>query len=446
MQDATFYSIYPLGFCAAGAGPGEAPLATITHDLPRIASLGFSALYLGPLFDSGSHGYDTRDYFRVDPRLGDDDDFARLVARAHDHGIRVVIDGVYNHVGRGFHAFQRLRAEGPGSEWAAWFRAVDFSRDNRFGDGFTYEGWEGVDELVVLNHRHRPVRDHLIAAATHAIKRYGVDGIRLDVAYSLPLDFLDELAAAVRATKPDAWLLGEIIHGDYAALVAPGRLDSVTNYECYKGLWSSCNDRNMHEIAHSLRRLFGDGGLLAGALSRGALPYSFADNHDVSRVAATLNEERHLFPLYGLLWGMPGIPSVYYGSEYAAKARKEDGDSALRPPRDAVVPETGGESIGSRLAGFIAELNRVRASSAPLRTGAYGELAVSATTLAFARKTNEGEVIVAANINGEPARVALSRDVAGTYRCLFSGERLSVDPADPVVPVPAAGVRMIERV
>ncbi|MFW5684272.1 MAG: alpha-amylase family glycosyl hydrolase, partial [Spirochaetota bacterium] len=206
-HDATFYAIYPLGFCSGADG---APIHAITRDLDRVARLGFSALYLGPLFESGSHGYDTHDYFRVDARLGGDDDLAELVAAAHERGIRVVVDGVYNHVGRGFWAFERLRAEGPESAYRSWFRGVDFSRDNRFGDGFVYEGWEGVEELVSLNHDEPAVRDHLIEAALHAVKRYDVDGIRLDVAYLLPPEFLRELVGRLRGARHDVWVMGEV--------------------------------------------------------------------------------------------------------------------------------------------------------------------------------------------------------------------------------------------
>ncbi|MFW5743924.1 MAG: alpha-amylase family glycosyl hydrolase [Spirochaetota bacterium] len=448
---ATFYHIYPLGYCGAPRvnDASQSPVTridAITRDLDRIVSLGFNALYLGPVFESGSHGYDTHDYFRLDRRLGEDDDLASLVAASHERGIAVVLDGVYNHVGREFEPFVRLRAEGESSPYRAWFRGVDFGSDNRFGDGFVYDGWEGVEDLVALNHDEPEVREHLIRAAEHAVERYGVDGIRLDVAYSLPFAFLDALAARLRSLKADAWLMGEVIHGDYAAFVAPGRLDSVTNYECYKGLWSSFNDRNLHEIAHSLDRLFGPGGLLADALARGSVPYNFADNHDVDRLASRLATEDHVFPLYALLWTIPGIPSVYYGSEYGMTGRKEQGDEALRP---AVVDM---RRDRPELAAYLRELNEVRARSAALRTGDFRLLAVDSATLLFARTSRlepasagEETLLVAVNADPDPTQLVVPPDMRGDYECLFGGESVTVDSTLGLIDVPARGTRVLRR-
>lgn len=467
--DATFYSIFPLGFCGAparnpsepltvGAGLQQVPesgalarvsrITAITEDLERVRDLGFTAVYLGPLFESDSHGYDTRDYFTLDRRLGADDDLAALVQAAHDRDMRVVVDGVYNHVGRGFWAFQRLLEEGAGSEYASWFAGVDFSHDNRFGDGFVYHGWEGVEELVTLNHTNPAVRNHLLDAAEHAVRRYGIDGIRLDVAYSLPFDFLDALSARLRDVRTDAWLMGEVIHGDYGGFLVPGRLDSVTNYECFKGLWSSFNDRNLHEIGHSLSRLFGDGGLLADALASGKLPFGFADNHDVSRLASTLATPEHLYPLYALLWTMPGIPSVYYGSEYAMEGRKEQGDAVLRPDADSVHALARFEQR-ALLARFLAELNRVRARSRALREGGYRQVSVASTSLVFERAipgaSRAGRVVVAVNAEPDPVTLELPSEFAGEYRCLRSDAGLSLESDVPRLEVPAYGFRVLER-
>ena len=450
-REATFYHIYPLGYCDAplvndGTSDPVARLRAITEDLGRIRSLGFTAIYLGPLFESGSHGYDTWDYRKVDRRLGTDSDLANLVNTAHSLGIRVVVDGVYNHVGRGFSAFQHLRNEGPTSEYRAWFREIDFEADNRFGDGFSYRCWEGYNELVELNHDEPAVREYLIGSAELAVKRFGVDGIRLDVAYCLPFSFLDELSRRLTAIRDDFWLMGEVIHGDYASFLEPDRIHSITNYECYKGIWSSFNDRNFHEIAYSLDRLFGEAGLLRAALSEGRLPYNFADNHDVSRLASILEEREHIWPLYGLLWTMPGIPSVYYGSEYGIEATKDDGDAGLRPPWHSVGPARSAHGVtprDERLARFIIELNRVRSASAALRTGGYRQLAVGPSHLAFARNTEGEVVVVAINADPEPAAITVPAAFCGRYDCLFSGETLAVDATDPCVEVPAHGVRIL---
>ncbi len=442
--DAAFYHVYPLGYCGAPVEntddtPTQPRLRALGEDLGRVRSLGLNALYLGPIFESGSHGYDTNDYFSLDRRLGDNDDLVALVRAAHEAGLRVVLDGVYNHVGRDFWAFRRLREEGAGSRYRDWFRGVSFDHDNRFGDGFVYQGWEGVEELVALNHENPEVREHLLEAAVHWLEHFGIDGIRLDVAYSLPFEFLEALGSELRSRRSDFWLMGEVIHGDYAGFVAPGRLESVTNYECYKGLWSSCNDRNLHEIAHSLNRLFGAGGMLTAAVESGKLPYSFADNHDVSRIASALTTPEHLFPVHALLWTMPGIPSVYYGSEYGLQGLKGDGDAGLRPTRDEVVAA---RQNGAELATFIAELNRVRLLSEALRVGAYRQVAVASTLLAFERSTGDAVVLVAVNIDSNPTELPV--DEPRRYECLFSGEELSVDASHPI-PVPAYGARILRR-
>lgn len=447
-HSATFYSIYPLGACEApSTNDGGEPVKRIhalTQDVDRVRELGFNALYLGPVFESDSHGYDTRDYFSVDRRLGTDEDLAALVSAAHERDMHVVLDGVYNHTGRGFWAFERLREQGPGSEYAGWFAGVDFSGDNRFGDRFVYNGWEGVEELVSLNHANPAVREHLIAAALHAADRYRIDGIRLDVAYSLPLDFLRELSSRLHEHHPDFWLLGEVIHGDYAEFLSPGRLQSVTNYECYKGLWSSFNDANMHEIAHSLSRLFGEGGLLTEALRRGLLPFGFADNHDVSRLASTLTCMEHIYPLYGLLWSMPGIPSVYYGSEYGIPGRKDQGDDALRPSLTSVHEYSTGETA-SAIAAFIGTLNQVRSRSAALRTGAYRQVHVAGTSLTFERFTHDEQVLVAVSADADPLTIDLPSEYADSYTCLFSDQQIAITAERPVLDIPANGVRLLRK-
>lgn len=441
-HSASFYHIYPLGYCGAppvndGISEPVPRIHTITEQLDPIASLGFSALYLGPVFESHQHGYDTIDYFKVDRRLGTNADLADLVRAAHDRGIHVVLDGVFNHVGRGFWAFADLRAQGRDSEYQKWFKDINFEGNNRFGDGFTYKGWEGVEDLVSLNHAHAPVRDHLFAAVEHMIQTYDIDGLRLDVAYLLPGIFLDKLSRQARSHKNPFWLMGEIIHGNYAAMMKEGRLDSVTNYECYKGLWSSFKDRNLFEIGHSLHRLFGEGGILTPHLATGKLPYNFADNHDVDRVAESLQKDEHLFPLYALLWTIPGIPSVYYGSEYGIWGSKATGDLGLRPAWSRVehrIPD---------LREFIGKLNQVRCRSQALRTGGYRQIAIESAMLVFERYLANERVLVGINADPHPVEITLPSEMTGSYRCLFSEESLYLDPGSKLM-IPAYGCRVIQ--
>lgn len=407
--DAVFYHIYPLGLCGAphtndGGSPPASRLAEIQGWIPHLRSLGVSSLYLGPLFESLTHGYDTSDYFAVDRRLGTNADLAQLVAALHAAGIRVILDAVFHHVGRGFWAFRDLLEHGERSAYRDWFAGVDFSRRSPYGDPFAYADWNGHASLVKLNLANPAVRAHLFAAVEHWVQTLGIDGLRLDAADALDPRFMRDLSAFRRERGLDLWLLGEVIHGDYRQWVSPEMLDSVTNYECYKGLYSSHNDRNYFEIAYSLNRQFGPDGIYRG------LPlYTFADNHDVNRVATTLHNPQHLAPLYALLFTMPGVPSLYYGSEWGLGGQKGHDDWPLRPalPQPPLVTAALPE-----LEATIRRLAHLRRESAALRRGDYRQLHVAHEQLAFARRSGDEQVIVAVNASAEPAQLELTVDAA----------------------------------
>ena len=404
-QDAFFYNIYPLGQCGAerrndfGSPPPER-LNQLHGWIEHLRWLGADALYLGPVFESTAHGYDTADYYRVDRRLGSDETLAGLTAALHAQGIRVILDGVFHHVGRDFWAFRDLQQNGEQSAYRDWFAGVDFSRRSPHGDPFVYEAWEGHFDLVKLNLHHPDVRAHLLGAVRGWIERFDIDGLRLDVAYALEAGFLRELAAFCRGLRSDFWLLGEAIHGDYRRLAGPGLLDAATNYECYKGLYSSHNDRNYFEIAHSLNRLFGDGGLY-----RELTTYNFADNHDVDRIASVLRNPAHLYPLHLLLFTMPGVPAVYAGSEWGLEGVKAGGDD--RPLRPALASPAEAASRGRHpeLAQAVVRLAAIRRGSAALRRGSYRQLLVASEQFAFERKENGESIVVAANAAATAARL-----------------------------------------
>ena len=408
-SDAIFYHIYPLGFCGAPrrndlASAPVPRLDAIAADLGRVAALGFNALYLGPVFESVAHGYDPVDWRMVDRRLGDRETLRWLCDEARRHGMRIVFDGVFNHVGREHPWLRELRALGdraPGSGASVSFASVR-PGSSPFGDPFAYEGWAGNYDLVKLNLRDGPTKAELIGAALSWIDDYGIDGIRLDTADHLDMAFLAQLAAACRAKKPGFWLMGEVVGGDYRGWMPP--LDSVTNYECYKGLWSSQVDRNYFEIAYSLKRQFGDGGMY-----RGLSLYAFADNHDVDRVASKLADEAQLYPLYCLLFTMPGAPSVYYGSERGARAIKAPGsDWPLRPS----LSEALSSGRQSDLEKAIARLAALRHSSSALRRGSYRELAVASESLVFEREAEGERAIVAVNGSGAATEIEV-RGIGG---------------------------------
>ncbi len=408
--DAVFYHIYPLGFCGAPARNdfSAAPvdrLGRISQWLPHMRALGVNALYLGPLFESSAHGYDTADYSTVDRRLGSNANLSRLSNQIHAAGMRLILDGVFNHVGRDFWAFRDLQRNGELSPYKDWFAGVRFEEQSPYGDAFTYQPWEGHYDLVRLNLHNPQVREHIFEAVRAWVREFAIDGLRLDVAYCLDIDFLHELAAFCRSLKADFWLLGEVVHGNYAAWANPQTLDSVTNYEVYKGLYSSLADRNYFEIAYSLNRQFGPDGIYKD------IPlYNFADNHDVDRVASKLNDPAQLQSLYLLLFTIPGIPAIYYGSEWGlAGQRSPQDDSALRPCLD--LEEMKRFAPQPHLSQLIARLAALRADLPALRHGAYAQLFVSHEQLAFARCSADQKIVVLLNAAVQPAAFDLALPV-----------------------------------
>ena len=402
-QDAFFYHIYPLGLCGAPRSNDfqSAPVPRLDALYPwldHIQGLGANALYLGPLFESGTHGYDTADYYHVDRRLGERATLAAFSREVHRRGMRLVLDGVFNHVGRAFWAFRDLQANKSASPYTGWFEGLDFSRRSPLGDPFTYQTWGGHYSLVKLNLANPEVRQHLFEALRMWVEEFEIDGLRLDAADELSEDFLPELARRSQSLSSDFWLMGEIVHGDYRRLAGPGRLDSVTNYELYKALYSSHNERNYFELAHALNRQFGPQGIY-----RGLDLYTFADNHDVDRAASILTDPSQLYPLTCLLLSMPGIPSIYYGSEWGvAGKRGPTSDEALRPRLELAA-----RGPHPNLAWDIARLAALRRELPALRAGGYRPLHVAAQQLAFLREHPAGSVLVAVNAAPAPLRLEL---------------------------------------
>jgi glycosidase len=415
--ESIFYHIYPLGLCGAPQNNDfrSAPvprLNVIRKWIDHMRSLGVNALYLGPLFESARHGYDTADYLTVDRRLGDNRLLAELVSELHRNGIRVILDGVFHHVGRDFWAFRTLLSRGQSSEYCEWFDGIDFDRPGACGTPFSYNCWNGHYSLVKLNHQSSSLRDYLLKAVERWIAEFDIDGLRLDVADLLDLDFQKALARHCKNLKSDFWLMGEVIHGDYRKWVNSETIDSVTNYENYKGLFSSHNDGNYFEIAYSLDRQFGPSGLYRD------LPlYSFVDNHDVNRIASTLKDSSHLYPLHCILFTMPGVPSIYYGSEWGISGRKENGDdNALRPFLN--IDESPGTSANPDLKKAITKLAGIRKSSLALKYGGYKQLHVSGLQLAFLRES-EGEKVVVA-VNSADEKISLDLKVPGATGAAYS--------------------------
>ena len=391
--ESVFYQIYPLGFCGApfeNDGQETNRISKVIDWIPHIKELGANAIYFSPVFESDTHGYNTRDYRKIDCRLGTNDDFAEVCRKLHENGIKVVLDGVFNHVGRGFWAFQDVLKNRENSPYKDWFN-INFGGNDNYNDGLWYEGWEGHYDLVKLNLNNPQVVSHILECVDGWVKEFDIDGLRLDVAYCLDRNFLKQLRQHCDSLKQDFVLIGELLHGDYSQWVNPEMLHSCTNYECYKGLYSSFNSMNMFEICHSLKNQFGPENWCR---YRGMHLFCFVDNHDVSRIASQLTNENHLPLIYGLLFGMPGIPCVYYGSEWGAKANKSEGDPALRACFEK--PES------NELTKLISKLAEIHKNSKAL---CYGSITVPVLTnkQCIIEREFEGErILVAINADDQP--------------------------------------------
>lgn len=389
--ESVFYQIYPLGLCGApfeNDGVLEHRIKKVEEWIPHIQKLGANAIYFSPLFESDTHGYNTRDYQCIDKRLGTNEDFKEVCGKLHEAGIKVVLDGVFNHVGRGFWAFQDVLKNRENSPYLNWFH-INLGGNSGYNDGLWYEGWEGHYDLVKLNLQNEEVIRHILDAVGMWIDEFGIDGLRLDVAYCLDHNFIRRLRSFCDSKKVDFFLVGEMLHGDYNQLMQDGMLHSTTNYECYKGLHSSFNSMNMFEIVHSLLRQFGPENW---TLYKGKHLLSFVDNHDVSRVASILNNENHLPLIYGLAFGMPGIPCIYYGSEWGTKADKSQGDPALRPAFDS--PQW------NDLTELISKMAQVKKQSHALNYGTFRSVLLTNKQCIFERKTEQERVLVAINADG----------------------------------------------
>ncbi|WP_320915163.1 alpha-amylase family glycosyl hydrolase [Enterocloster bolteae] len=393
-----FYHMYPLGMTGAPKHNDATEVTNRFEELDKwishIRSLGANAIYIGPLFESTSHGYDTRDYKLVDRRLGDNGSFRKFVDQCHQEGIKVVVDGVFNHTGREFFAFKDIQEKRWDSPYKDWYKGVNFDWQSPCGDSFGYEAWQGHFELPCLNLFNPDVRSYLFDVIRFWIDEFDIDGIRLDCANVLDFNFMKEMRSQTEAMKEDFWLMGEVIHGDYSRWVNNEMLHSVTNYELHKSLYSGFNDHNFFEIAHNVRRLEAIGRQL----------YTFVDNHDEDRIATKLKLREHLFPIYICLFTLPGIPSIYYGGEWGIEGKRTNtSDEALRP---AISIEQEGE-LHCELTDLIAQLGQIHSQQEPLHTGRYQELLLTNRQYAFVRHGEDSVIITAVNNDDEPAELAI---------------------------------------
>lgn len=437
-DEAVFYHIYPLGMTGAPKQNAyEEPqhrLLTLLPWIDHLKKIGVNAIYIGPLFESVGHGYETTDYKKLDSRLGTNEDLKKFVEECHKQEIRVIFDGVFNHTGRDFFAFKDLQKNREQSQYRDWYCNVNFGGDNEYNDGFSYENWGGYNLLVKLNQKNPEVKEYISNVIRYWVSEFDVDGIRLDAADVLDFDFMKTLRAVANEVKPEFWLMGEVIHGDYSRWVNEGTLHSVTNYQLHKALYSGHNDHNYFEIAHTAKRLYE----LGGNQPDGLQLYNFVDNHDVERIYTKLSNKAHFAPVHILLYTLPGIPSLYYGSEFGIEGKKEKwSDDSLRPElhledfKDAVE-----QNPCTKL---IAALGQVRHKIPALSYGDYRELQLMNRQYAFSRSYKGTCAIVTVNNDDSDFTMTLPVENEEEYIGALSGEKVRPNNRCIVVNVKANG-------
>ncbi len=425
-DEAVFYHIYPLGLTGAPKqndyGEPVHRLNTLIPWIDHVQKIGCNAIYIGPLFESVGHGYETTDYRKLDSRLGTNEDLTNYVKLCHEKGIRVILDGVFNHVGRDFFAFKDLQQNREQSRYRDWFCDVNFGGNNEYNDGFSYGNWGGYNLLVKLNHWNPEVRNYILDVVRFWVSEFDIDGIRLDAADVLHFDMMKDLRALANTIKPDFWLMGEVIHGEYSRWVNEGTLHSVTNYHLHKALYSGCNDHNFFEIAHTVKRLYDMGGNRPDGLKL----YNFTDNHDVERIHTKLQNKDHFHAVHVMEYTLPGIPSIYYGSEFAIDGEKHRGgsDDAIRP---ALNLEDFKDAYTQNPATvLISRLGRIRRAVPALSYGSYRELALTTKQYAYVRELDGVQVIMTVNNDTSDYVMTLYCGDAEEYIGCLSGQRVSV--------------------
>ena len=419
-NEAIFYHIYPLGLTGAPKtndyGAPVSRLNTLRPGVDHVKEIGCTALYIGPLFESVGHGYETTDYKKLDSRLGTNEDLKNFVAACHEKGIKVIFDGVFNHTGRDFFAFKDIQQNREHSRYLNWYCNVNFGGNNEYNDGFSYENWGGYNLLVKLNQRNPEVQNYICDVIRFWVSEFDVDGIRLDAADVLDFDFMRALRRTAAEVKEDFWLMGEVIHGDYSRWVNGETLHSVTNYALHKALYSGHNDHNYFEIAHTVKYLQNMGNLDL---------YNFVDNHDVERIYTKLSNKAHFAPVHVLLYTLPGVPSIYYGSEFGIEGKKEKfSDDSLRP---ALNLEDYADAVQKNpCTALIAALGKVRQHTPALSYGSYAELQLTNRQFAFARDLDGVRVIVTVNNDDNAAGMSLQAGNCAEYIGTLTGQKVSV--------------------
>lgn len=423
-DNSCFYHIYPLGMTGAPEHNdyGE-PVERLNKLLPwieHIKNIGCNAIYIGPLFESVGHGYETTDYKKLDSRLGTNETLKNYVSECHKAGIKVIFDGVFNHTGRDFFAFKDIQANRENSAYKDWYCNVNFWGNNEYNDGFSYENWGGYNLLAKLNQRNPAVKEYICDVIRFWVQEFDVDGIRLDAADVLDFDFMKDLRNVANEVKPDFWLMGEVIHGNYGRWVNDSTLHSVTNYMMHKALFSGHNDHNYFEIAHTVK-------YLTDMCGNSLKLYNFVDNHDVERINSKLTNTANYAPVHVLMYTMPGVPSVYYGSEFGIEGKKGQGYSTDAPLRPEMKYEDYEETAKTNgCVKLISALGKIRQETEELNYGDYRELNLTNRQYAFSRNHNGSSVVITVNNDENDATMTVSAGNCSEYIGAISGVRVPV--------------------
>lgn len=422
VPDAVFYQIFPDRFFNGdpandptnlqpwGAEPTNrgfqgGDLKGIRVKLNYLTDLGVNALYLNPIFSStANHRYHTTDYYQIDPTLGTMQDFEDLLAAAHEKDIKVILDGVFNHSGRGFFAFTDVLDNGVESRYKDWYHIHHYPVDAYSnGPSMTYDAWWGIKDLPKFNTNNPAVRAYILGVARYWIDQ-GADGWRLDVPGEIDDDaFWGEFRETVRSANPEAYIVGEIWHADPRWL-GEGHFDGLMHYPLRSAILDWIRGRiQVKEFANLVEGfidLYPQENLLAMFLSIGS--------HDTRRLFTALEEDLAKVKLACLLqFAYPGVPSIYYGDEIGIRGEKD--------PYNRYAFPWDRTQWNQELREYLRALIRLRRESTALRRGDFVGVAMSAEEnwYAFARREDTQQVLAALNPSDKPRRLELPVETLG---------------------------------
>ena len=443
VRDAVFYQIFPDRFRNGDVSndpPGTRPwgglpdrkstfggdLNGILEKLDYLEDLGVTALYLTPIFKAPSnHKYDTEDYFQVDPAFGSDETLRELVAALHARGMRIVLDGVFNHCGERHPFFRDVCQQGKASPYWDWFtiwgdRVVREPTPN-------YACWAGVPSMPEWNHRNPKVREYLLSVVRHWLSEYQIDGWRLDTVDYLPPDFVRDIYRTVKRANPDAYVLGEVM-GIATSWFKYEALDGVMHYKLWEGLVNFFAEGawDAGRFAGYVRSL-----LRSYPLENSYACYTLLGSHDKPRFLTLCDgDKRRLLLATAFLFSFPGAPAIYYGDEVGLEGGE---DPDCRRPFPWAEERWDREILET-----VRRLVRIRRDSPALRRGDFVLVAARGRLLSFLRLSEGEEVLVALNAGEQDANAALPSP--GPWRDLFTGEEISRRR----IPVPALGFRSLQ--